>query len=202
LTLSARERRLLALLGVAAGLVGLRLLWQAASPPASAAGVRAAAAPVLRPAPRASRSRAAEPSALLPLRTDRLDPEPRDFEVGRDLFRFAPPPAPPPPPPPSAAELAERRRLDEERRRLAAEAAERAAVPRPPPVTLRYLGSFGPDGGRIAVFRASDGGEVLNARPGDVLERKFILERIGFESVDLRFVGFPDAPSRRLGIGE
>jgi hypothetical protein len=68
-------------------------------------------------------------------------------------------------------------------------------------VNLRYLGSFGPERARIAVFVGPGGGEVLNAREGDVLEGKFIVERIGYESVDLKFVGFPDAPARRLAAG-
>ena len=34
-----------------------------------------------------------------------------------------------------------------------------------------------------------------------ILPQKFIVDRIGYESVDLRFVGFPDVPARRLPVG-
>ena len=34
-----------------------------------------------------------------------------------------------------------------------------------------------------------------------VLNEKFIVDRIGFESVDLGFVGFPDAKAKTLEIG-
>jgi hypothetical protein len=68
-------------------------------------------------------------------------------------------------------------------------------------VTLTYLGSFGPKSRRIAVFADESGENLYNARTGEVLEGKFIVDRIGYESVDLKFVGFPDEPARRLPIG-
>jgi hypothetical protein len=190
--ISQRERRLLSLLAVLAGVALLRFVWQAATPPVPgvAAEVRVRAGRPARTAP------AALPERIDEIRSDLLAVEPRPFEIGRDLFRYG---SPPPPPPPSAEEL-ERLRLEAEaRRRQAEEAARRAAVPRPPEVTLRFLGSFGPDRRRIAVFLAGDGRSVLNAVEGDVLEGKFIVVKIGFESVDLGFVGFPDAAARRLG---
>ena len=81
----------------------------------------------------------------------------------------------------------------------AARAAEEAARPHPPEIDVRYLGSFGPRAHPIAVF-ADTGTNVYNAREGDTLEGKFIVQRIGYESVDLAFVGFPDVPARRLGV--
>ncbi len=49
----------------------------------------------------------------------------------------------------------------------------------------------------------SDAGrdKIYNALAGDVLEGKFIVDHIGYESVDVKFVGFPDAPAKRLAIG-
>ena len=52
---------------------------------------------------------------------------------------------------------------------------------------------------RLAVF--SDGSEIFNVLEGDVLKEHFIVERIGYESVDVTFLGFPDVPARRLEIG-
>jgi hypothetical protein len=125
----------------------------------------------------------------------------RDLVVGRDPFRFGPPPPPPPPPPPSREELERRRREEEERLRRLAEERAAALVPRPPEVDFVYLGSFGPSSRRVAVFSSGEGEKLVNALAGDVLEGKFIVDRIGYESVDIKFVGFPDAPAKRLAIG-
>ncbi|HEV2843675.1 MAG TPA: hypothetical protein VG477_02420, partial [Thermoanaerobaculia bacterium] len=112
-----------------------------------------------------------------------------------------PPPAPkpaPPPPPPSAEELARR-----ERERLAALerarlAAIEAAKPKPPEFTMEYLGYFGPADRRIAVF--TNGKNQINVLEGGVIQNQFIVERIGYESVDIRFVGFPNEPAKRVGV--
>lgn len=114
-----------------------------------------------------------------------LEHQPAIYHGGRDLFRYAPAPAPPPKvakaaPPPPPVETG-------------------PAKPRPPQIDLSYLGSFGPDDRQIAVF--TDGKNIYNAFQGDVLEGKFIVAKIGYESVDIAFVGFPDAPPQRLPIG-
>lgn len=139
------------------------------------------------------------------LRFAALAIRPREYTPGRDPWRYVdppPPPAPkpPPPPPPPSAEELERRRLAQEAldRQRAAEAAE-AAKPKPPPFTMSYLGNFGPPNRRLAVF--SDGKTIYNAQEGDVLAGKFIVADIGYESVDIRFVGFPDWPPQRLAVG-
>lgn len=120
-----------------------------------------------------------------------LENKPGEFRIGRDPFRFhsvappAPPPreAPPPPPP---------------RPRPRPQPAA-PSTPQPPPVDVVYLGSFGPDRGRIAVF--TDGSDLYNARIGDVVKTDFVVEAIGYESADLRFVNFPEAPAARLPAG-
>jgi hypothetical protein len=91
-----------------------------------------------------------------------------------------------------------RLRAAETARLAALRAAEEAAMPRPADFTMEYLGNFGPKEKRIAVF--SDGKDVHNAREGDVIDQKFIVARIGLESVDIKFVGFPDWPAKRLGV--
>ena len=173
----------------------------------SDAGVAVAPAPALaRPAAGVfavvSASDAAQ--AVVPLRLAALSRTPPGFTTGRDPWRFVEPPPPPPPKPrvPSAAELRAMREAEEARQRQAAEAARLAAIeaarPKPPPFTWSYLGNFGPPGQRIAVF--SDGQRVWNARQGETLEHKFIVAQIGYESVDIRFVGFPDVPAERLAV--
>jgi len=204
--LSKRERRLVQFLGLLVVALVLRGLFALASGPATPAP---AAEPAARRAgeggPRFGAGARGRPSAIpdrvVELELDRLEIHPRDLTLGRDPFRFAPPPPPPPPPPPSAEELERRRREEEERlRRLEQERLERL-IPRPPEVTLVYLGSFGPAARRVAVFSDAGREKLYNALAGDVLEGKFIVDKIGYESVDLKFVGFPDAPAKRLAIG-
>ena len=47
----------------------------------------------------------------------------------------------------------------------------------------------------------SDGKEIFNAFEGGVLKGNFVVDKIGYESADLKFVGFPDAPAKRLAVG-
>ncbi len=151
-----------------------------------------------------SATNSAQSQTVVTLRLAALTRTPPGFTSGRDPWRFVEPPPPPPPVPkkPSAAELramqeaeAARQRLLDEQRRLA---AIEAAKPKPPPFTWTYLGNFGPPRKRIAVF--ADGQRVWNARQGETLENKFIVAQIGYESVDIRFVGFPDVPAERLAV--
>jgi hypothetical protein len=123
------------------------------------------------------------------------------YKPGRDPFRFGPaPPAPKPrperrPPPP---------RKTPRKAQPAAAAptpppVARPPKPKPPPIDFVYLGSFGPEERRIAVFVKED--EIHNALAGDILLERFIVDKIGFESADIRFVGFPDEPQKRLEAG-
>ena len=147
---------------------------------------------------------------IVTLDLDALAATPHDYSPGRNPFDYG---APPPPPPPSPEELARRAELEAERRR-AAEAARLAAEerarelvenpppppkPQPPEFRLTYLGSFGPANRRIAVF--TDGQEIYNALAGDVLAGQFVVQDIGYESVAIAFVDFPDEPPRRFAIG-
>jgi hypothetical protein len=192
LTLGARERRLLGILAVLGAVGAVYRLW----PLVFGAGrdetdVVAAA--------RAVSARVELPELRL---AERAVP-PEDFEPGRDPFRFGTPPAPPPPPPPTAAEL-EAERLRREQAEAARQAAQAAQdlynrTPHPPQVDIRFLGSFGPKNRRIAVF--NDGTRIVNAVEGEILNGKFVVYKIGFESVDLKFVGFPNEPPTRLAAG-
>ena len=141
---------------------------------------------------------------VVTLDVDELSGEPRDYAPGRNPFTYYQPPPPPPPPGPSAEELARRAELERQRQEEAA--PEQAAAPppeppkpQPPPFQLSYLGSFGPENRRIAVF--TDGEEIYNALVGDVIEDKFRVADIGYESVTITYEGFPEAPATRVGIG-
>ncbi|MEM6795176.1 MAG: hypothetical protein AAF725_14450, partial [Acidobacteriota bacterium] len=80
---------------------------------------------------------------------------------------YRPPPPPPPrePPPP--------------------------AVPQPPSVDFTVLGLFGPESRRIAVL--IDGEDLINALERDVVKEEFVIDRIGYQTVSIAFVDFPDA---------
>lgn len=130
----------------------------------------------------------------------------RSFTPGRDPWHFVEPPPPPPPPPPKPPSKEELERMRQAQERLAAERAAElarqqaeAAKPRPAPFTMNYLGSFGSPAKRLAVF--TDGKTIYNAQEGEVIEGKFIVAHIGYESVDIQFVGFPDWPAQRLAVG-
>ncbi len=201
-----RQRVLLGILAVLALITGWVYLVPDSAPPPPPRGAVDADSDASRPAPRpaanAGDAAGKDVRAVLPLHFEALNRPSRGFTTGRDPWRFYQPPPPPPPPPHrlSEAELRALREAEEARQRLLAqqqaEAARVAAIPKPPPFTWTYLGNFGPAAQRIAVF--SDGQKVINARENEILEGKFIVSRIGYESVDIRFVGFPDWPAARL----
>ena len=72
--------------------------------------------------------------------------------------------------------------------------------PQPPAIDVFYIGSFGSSDRPIAVFIDSEK-SIYNALEGDLVKDTFEVQNIGYESVDLRFVGFPDEPPVRLAIG-
>jgi hypothetical protein len=116
-------------------------------------------------------------------------------DTGRDLFQMrepthVPPPTPTPRPP------------------APGEGAFIGPLPPPPPtptphppeVTFKFIGSFGPKESPIAVIQQGD--TVLNARAGDTLFGKYVLKKVGYESIDVGFVGFPQTETKRLGISQ
>ena len=134
---------------------------------------------------------------VLELRLADLDRETGEYRPGRDPFRYEQ--APPARPEREIAPPALTRAREEEQIVTAAPEVLEPPKPKPPPVDVVYLGSFGPDDHKIAVF--SDNDTIYNAGVGDVVGERFILVQIGFESVDLKFVGFPDEPAERLSVG-
>ncbi len=79
-------------------------------------------------------------------------------------------------------------------------AAPEPIGPAPPPIDIFYIGSFGRSDNPIAVFIDADK-SIFNALEGDLVKDKFEVQNIGYESVDLLFVGFPDEQPVRLAIG-
>lgn len=175
--LSGRERGLIVLLAVVAVVGGLRL-WLGSTSGGNL-GVRGG-----RTAGQLAQADRGEEVARL--RIDDLNRLTPRMEVGRNPFRYAPvrevkPPAAPVP------------------RAKPVQRPTRPSGPQPPRMTLQYVGRFGPKELTIAVF--TDGDSIFNARQGDVVDGKFIVDRIGYESADIKFVGFPDVPATRLAVG-
>jgi hypothetical protein len=141
--------------------------------------------------------------AMLPLveelQVEALAVESDAYSEGRDPFEIGRP-APAPQPRPSAEEL--RRRIEAARQQRTAEvkpAPRPPPGPRPPAIDVVYLGSFGSEETRLAVF--TDGSEIFNVPEGETLKDKFVVVKIGMESADVGFVGFPNTPAKRLEIG-
>lgn len=163
--------------------------------PTTTADVEGAPRPAIGRRPRA---RAAEPQEV-PLITAR-DLEPLlgggGASTGRDLFdlreptpRPAPPPTPAPPPPPAPGEPT-----------FVGPLPPPLPTPTPPPPTapFKLIGIFGPKDRPIAVLQ--NGEEIYNARAGDVILGRWIIQKVGYESIDIGFVGFPPTETRRIPI--
>ena len=139
----------------------------------------------------------AEPSEIPSLALGRGRGE-IEGRVVRNVFAFhvpPPPPAPPPPPPPppfpapgSAGFIGPR---------LPTPTPTPTPIV-PPAIPYRALGVFGPRERPIVTFE--EGPRLINAREGDVLDGRFILRRVGRESVDFAFVGLPPEITRRIPV--
>ena len=114
-------------------------------------------------------------------------------DPGRDLFELREPTRPPVPTPTPAPPVA-----GDVRFIGPLPPPPPTPTPKPPDIAFKFIGTFGPKDHPIAVVQQGD--EVFNVRTGDTLFGKFILRKVGYESIDVGFVGFPDAETRRLGI--
>ncbi len=119
----------------------------------------------------------------------------RASEQGRNIFDFrqptvppppAPTPAPPPPPAPGSANFIG-----------PMPPPPPTPTPVPPEIPFKFIGTFGPKDRPIAALVL--GGQIVNAHAGDVVFERFIIRRVGYESIDVGFVG-PWTETRRLGI--
>ena len=68
----------------------------------------------------------------------------------------------------------------------------------PPAIPYKAVGMFGPRDRMIAALE--EGGRLIGAREGDVLDGRFILKKINRESIDFAFVGLPPEITRRIPI--
>ncbi len=184
-TLGKRERVLLGLLLLMAPFV----VWKYAKPAllsfASGGGGNVRNAGGITPSKVARRD-------IVKLGLSALEGRGGEYEPDRNIFRYGekPKPPPPPPPPPRPARVP----------RPAAPPPPPSA-PKPPPLDLKLLGIFGPESRRIAVL-TDDDGWFKNALEREVVRDQFIVHKIGYQSVDFKFVGFPDVEPERVKIGK
>jgi hypothetical protein len=114
-------------------------------------------------------------------------------EPKRDIFKFREPPPPPPqpkrpaftppgtwsfvgplPPPPPPP------------------------PPTPPAVPFQFTGTLGPAKSPVAVLLEGD--RLVLARQGETVDGKFIIRKVGYESIDVGFVGFPESNRQRIPV--
>ena len=142
--------------------------------------------------------RAAQPQDV-PLITERdLDPlvGGSGGSTGRDLFDFreptprpAPVPTPAPPPPPGPGQPG-----------FVGPVPPPAPTPTPvaPDPPFKLIGIFGTREEPIAALQVGE--DMQNARAGEVIFGRWIIRTIGFESIDIGFVGYPRTETRRMAI--
>ena len=138
------------------------------------------------------------PKQHLSLSLAALDLKPGAYSPGRDPFRYAAEEKPEIEPD-AAQEKAPQAAPKARRPKPKQASPEVGNKPRLPKINLTYLGSFGMKQQPIAVF--AQGEDLINAISGDVLVDAFIVESIGYESVELKFVDFPNEPAHRLAAG-
>lgn len=178
----------------------------------------AQSAAVKRPAPLRA------PPGVDPVRLDLLEAESGSYKSDRNLFAYKEPPPPPPTPlPPPAApppdqdkdgvpdfrdncvSTANPDQMDIDRDGIGSVCEEGPEVPplppppTPPQFTWKFIGTFGRPQSPIATFTRE--GEIVNARVGEIIEGKFILRRIGIESAEISYVGFPPDVTQRIPLG-
>ena len=207
----ATRRQLYVLAALAALLILAVVKWggKGSSGTSGPAGSRAAsqAGPVGpegdRPAavvarPRSSKEKAVAPEDVPFVSVEDLNPPRarRAGDQGRNIFDFrvptvppppTPTPAPPPPPAPGSAVFVG-----------PLPPPGPTPTPVPPDINFKFIGTFGPRDHPIAVLLLGD--QLLNAHAGDVVFDRFILRTIGYESVDVGFVGYSPTITKRLGI--
>lgn len=193
MTTARRKNVLFALLAVVA-VVGA--WWSMRDPAPAAPAVRTAAASAAKRPSAAAGSRALAPEDIRPLEdlmSGRGDiPE----KVDRNPFRFFDPPTPVPrPPTPTPTPFPAQGSTEFIGPRLPTPTPTATPIV-PPPIPYKLLGVFGPK--ERPILALEDGGRLIVAREGDLLDGRFILKKINRESADFEFLGLPPGISRRL----
>lgn len=134
------------------------------------------------------------PDEVPDIDTSAFSPQSRGGESpARDLFKFKEPPPPKPKPAPPRPILPDEASFIGPR-----PLPPPPPPPVPPPISFQLAGTFGPPDSPVAVV--VDGERLQLLRQGDVFDRKFIVRKIGYESVDIGFVGFAPEKTTKVGI--
>jgi hypothetical protein len=121
-----------------------------------------------------------------------------DERVGRNVFRFydAPTPTPLPTPIPTPTPV-----VPGSGQFVGPMPIQPTPTPTPiipPAIPYKVLGVFGSRDDVIVSLE--DGGRIINAREGDVVDARFRIHKINRESVDFSFPGLPPEITRRIPI--
>ncbi len=181
-------RLLLVLLAVVAGAAALT--WWPAKPDEAPAGI-----------PGSERARLARGPADASAVPDLVQIPPRGAragEVDRNVFRFydKPTPTPTPVPTPRPTPIAPGSPLFVGPMPIPPTPTPTPIVP--PAIPYKVLGKFGPRDNPIVALE--EGGRIINAREGDVVDGRFRIHKINRESVDIAFPGLPPEITRRIPI--
>jgi hypothetical protein len=119
-------------------------------------------------------------------------------EVSRNVFRFydRPTPTPTPLPTPRPTPIGPGSPLYVGPMPIAPTPTPTPIVP--PAIPYKAIGRFGePD---RPIVSLEEGGRIINAREGDVVDSRFRVHKINRESVDFSFPGLPPEITRRIPI--
>jgi len=164
-----------------------------AGPPASAARVADADAESGRSFGRRPEVRVS-PDAIPDIDVSAFSRQPNTSpDVARDLFRFKEPPPPKPKPAPPAYI-----RPGDPRFVGPLPPPPPPPPPQPPAIAFQFTGTFGSPKEPVAAIVEDN--KLTLVRRGDIVDGKFIIRRVGYESLDVGFVGFPEKEIRRIPI--
>jgi hypothetical protein len=119
-------------------------------------------------------------------------------EVGRNVFRFydKPTPTPTPVPTPRPTPIQPGSALFVGAMPISPTPTPTPIIP--PAIPYKVIGKLGERDNPIVVLE--EGGRIINAREGDVVDVRFRIQKINRESVDISFPGLPPEITRRIPI--
>jgi hypothetical protein len=122
----------------------------------------------------------------------------KEKEVGRNVFRFfeSPTPTPRPTPIPTPTPVLPGSSLYVGPMPIQPTPTPTPIIP--PAIPFKALGIFGSHDDPIVSLE--EGGRIINAREGDVVDGRFKVHKINRESVDFSFPGLPESITRRIPV--
>lgn len=105
-----------------------------------------------------------------------------------------------------AAEAEKRRQEEAERMALAqAQRAKELAINPPPPpppvISFKFIGKMGQPKAPIAILADGPSGEILTVREGEVIQEKFKVRKIDFDSITIGYVDPKWGETRTIRMG-